>query len=80
MMKFNNRVFFPTMGIRILNKILSFFLPVIDIRMPMLIFTTHFVTAVVYLCFAWFRLRSQYIDKKSPSKIVLFTLTFTKFS
>jgi len=50
--------------------------------MPMLIFTAHFVIAVAYFttCFTWFRLRSQCIDKKSPLKIILFTLPFSQFS
>ena len=49
--------------------------------MPILIFTMHFVIAIVYFtCFTWFRLRSQCIDKRSPSKIILFTLTFSQFS
>lgn len=80
MMKIYHGIFFPTMGVRIIN-ILPFFLFVIDIHMPILIFTMHFVIAIVYFtCFTWFRLRSQCIDKRSPSKIILLTLTFSQFS
>lgn len=69
------------MGVRII-KILPFFLFVVDIHMPMLIFTTHFVIAIVCFTtrFTWLRLRRQCIDKKSPSKIILLTLTFSQFS
>lgn len=64
------------------QKHYHFFLFVIDTHMPMLIFTAHFVIAVAYFttCFTWFRLRSQCIDKKSPLKIILFTLPFSQFS
>lgn len=65
-------VFFPTMGVRILSKILLFFLLVINILIPILIFPTHFVIVVVYftMYLTWFSLEANIL--MSPSEIVLF--------
>lgn len=59
-------------GKNIKQKYLHFLL-VITILMPTVIMTTPLLLLVLFtMCFACFRLKSQYIDKKSPSKMIPF--------